>query len=259
MSTTYETLILETDESGICTLTINRPDQLNALNDTVFVELSSALDEIEGSDEVKGLIITGSGEKAFVAGADIKEFANFSPERATELSTRGQKVFQRIEDLTIPVIAAVNGYALGGGCELAMACHIRIASPNALMGLPEVSLGLIPGYGGTQRLPELVGKAKALELVMSGRFAKADEALQIGLVNSIAEESVLDESKKMMSAMLKQGPLAIKNAILAMKEAGQESGYESEAKLFGELFGTADFKEGTTAFLEKRKPDFSGK
>lgn len=258
MSTTFETLILETDESGICTITIDRPDQLNALNDTVFVELSSALDEIEESDEIKGVIITGAGEKAFVAGADIKEFADFSPARAQELSLRGQKVFQRIEDLTIPVIAAVNGYALGGGCELAMACHIRIASKNALMGLPEVSLGLIPGYGGTQRLTELVGKAKALEMVMSGRFAKAEEAHQIGLVNAVAEESAIDDSKKMMSAMLKQGPLAIKNAILAINEAGQDSGYESEAKLFGELFGTADFKEGTSAFIEKRKPDFTG-
>lgn len=259
MSNKFETLILETEESGICTITINRPDQLNALNDTVFVELSSALDEIEGDDGVRGLIITGAGEKAFVAGADIKEFASFTPEQAEELSLRGQKVFQKLEDLTIPVIAAVNGYALGGGCELAMACHVRVASKNALMGLPEVSLGLIPGYGGTQRLTELVGKAKALELVMSGRFAKAEEAASIGLVNKVAEESVMDEARKMMSAMLKQGPLAIKSAILAIKEAGSDSGFESEAKLFGELFATADFKEGTTAFMEKRKPEFSGK
>lgn len=259
MSTTFETLILEIDDSGIGTLTINRPKQLNALNNQVFIELSSALNEIEKSKKINSLIITGSGEKAFVAGADIKEFADFDSDEATKLSLRGQKVFQRIENLTIPVIAAINGYALGGGFELALSCHLRIGSKSTVVGLPEVSLGLIPGYGGTQRLTQLVGKAKALELIMSGRFAKAEEALQLGLLNAIAETDVIDEAKKILSNITKQAPLAIKNAILATKEAGRDSGYNTEANLFGDLFATADFKEGTLAFIEKRKPNFSGK
>lgn len=259
MSTSFVTLILEVDDSGIGMLTINRPKQLNALNDQVFVELAGALDHIEKSNDIKALIITGSGEKAFVAGADIKEFSDFNTEEGTTLSLRGQGVFQRIEDLTIPVLAAINGYALGGGFELALSCHLRIASPNALVGLPEVNLGLIPGYGGTQRLTKIVGTSKALELIMSGRFAKAEEALSLGLVNAIVEEDIIGEAKKMLTTITKQAPLAIKNAILAVKEAGKDSGFESEANLFGDLFSTADFKEGTTAFIEKRKPNFSGK
>tara|TARA_R110000868_G_scaffold410693_5_gene699828 strand:+ start:3305 stop:4084 length:780 start_codon:yes stop_codon:yes gene_type:complete len=259
MSTTFETLILEINDSGMATLIINRPNQLNALNDQVFVDLTAALNEIEQNDEIKALIITGAGEKAFVAGADIKEFAEFRGDEAVKLSLRGQAVFQRIEDLTIPVVAAINGYALGGGFELALACHLRVGSKNTVIGLPEVSLGLIPGYGGTQRLTNLVGKAKALELIMAGRFAKAEEALQLGLLNSIAEDSVLDEAKKLLSGITKQAPLAIKNAILAVKEAGKNTGFKSEANLFGDLFNTADFKEGTSAFIEKRKPNFSGK
>jgi enoyl-CoA hydratase len=259
MSKDFETLILETDQLGIATLTINRPKQLNALNNQVFIELDKALDEIEKDESVRALIITGSGDKAFVAGADIKEFADFDSKQATELSKRGHRVFQRIEDLTIPVLAAINGYALGGGFELALSCHLRIASKNALVGLPEVSLGLIPGYGGTQRLTKIVGQPKALELIMSGRFAKAEEALTLGLLNKVTEEDLLEEAKKMLSGMIKQAPLALKNAILAVKEAGKDSGFESEANLFGDLFSTADFKEGTSAFIEKRKPNFSGK
>lgn len=259
MSNSFQTLLLEIEDSGVCTLTINRPDKLNALNNQVFEELDMALDSIQKNSSVKGLIITGTGDKAFAAGADIKELANLSSEEATKLSKRGQRVFQRIEDLSIPAIAAVNGYALGGGCELAMACHIRIASQNALMGLPEVSLGLIPGYGGTQRLTQLVGHAKALEMIMTGRFVKAAEAEKLGLVNKVSEENVVADAKSMLQIILKQAPIAIKNAILAVKEAGKESGYDSEANLFGDLFGTADFKEGTSAFLEKRKPGFSGK
>lgn len=259
MSLSFETLLLEVDDSGVCIVTVNRPEKMNALNNQVFQELDEALDHIIGSAEIKGLIVTGAGEKAFVAGADIKELNTLGDAQATNKSLRGQRVFQKLEDLTIPVIAAVNGYALGGGCEFAMACHIRIASKNALMGLPEVSLGLIPGYGGTQRLPKLVGEAKALELTLTGRFAKADEAKEIGLVNQVAEDSALDAAKEMMKSMLKQGPLALKNAILAIKESGSDSGYESEANLFGDLYNTDDFKEGTTAFLEKRKPTFTGK
>lgn len=259
MSLAFDTLLLETDESGICVLTINRPDKMNALNSQVFDELDLALDEVLSNPEIKGLIITGSGDKAFVAGADIKELNTLTDNEAEAKSLRGQKTFQRIEDSSKPIIAAVNGYALGGGCELALACHIRIASPNALLGLPEVSLGLIPGYGGTQRLPELVGKARALELIMTGRFVKAQEAKEICLVNEVAEQDAVESSKTMMSAIIKQGPLAIAQVVKAVKEAGKENGYKSEAKLFGDLYNTADFKEGTSAFLEKRKPDFSGK
>lgn len=259
MSKTYQTLILEIDELGICLLTINRPDKMNALNNLVFEELDVAISHIKNNSNLKGLIITGAGEKAFVAGADIKELNTLKDKDAVKLSLRGQRVFQDIENLTIPVIAAVNGFALGGGCELAMACHIRIASENALLGLPEVSLGLIPGYGGTQRLPKLVGTAKALELTLTGRFVNATEAKELGLVNEVAEETALESAKKMMKTILKHGPLALKNAILAIKESGDKAGYENEANLFGDLYNTADFKEGTSAFLEKRKPAFSGK
>ena len=259
MGNSYQTLILETEESGIYTLTINRPDQLNALNNQVFVDIDAALDVIEADSLARALIITGAGEKSFVAGADIKEFSDYGSAQATEMAQRGHRVFQRIEDMPIPVVAAVNGYALGGGLELAMACHLRVLSQEAVVGLPEVGLGLIPGYGGTQRLTDLVGRAKALEMIMSGGYFKADEALQIGLANKIAETSAYEDAKAMIAPMLKKAPIAIKNAILAVKSAGKNDGYQTEAKLFGELFDTADFKEGTTAFLEKRKPNFSGK
>lgn len=259
MSTSYETLLLEAEDNGVYTITINRPDKLNALNSTVFNELDQALNELAGDDNLRGLIITGTGDKAFVAGADIKELSSLNPDEAEEKSEFGQRIFSRIESLRVPVIAAVNGYALGGGLELAMACHIRIASPKAQMGLPEVSLGLIPGYGGTQRLAQLTGKAKALELIMTGRFVKAEEAMQIGLVNAVAEESALDEARAMMKTMSRQGPLAIRKAIEAVEASSGNEGYKKEAILFGELFGTDDFKEGTGAFLEKRKPSFSGK
>jgi len=259
MSSSFETLILDVDDSGICIITVNRPDKMNALNNQVFEELDAALDHIKSNSEIKGIIITGSGDKAFVAGADIKELNTLGDSEAIKKSLRGQRVFQKLESLTIPVIAAVNGYALGGGCELAMACHIRIASKNALMGLPEVSLGLIPGYGGTQRLPKLIGEAKAMELTLTGRFVKAEEAKSIGLVNDVAEDSALEAVTEMMKNMMKQGPLALKNAILAIKESGNDSGFEAEADLFGELYNTDDFKEGTSAFLEKRKPAFTGK
>ncbi|MEX0722595.1 MAG: enoyl-CoA hydratase-related protein [Gracilimonas sp.] len=259
MDQSYETLLLEVDESGICTLTINRPDKLNALNNQVLEELDAAVDAIKENYKVRAVVITGAGEKAFVAGADIKELSSLDPVTGEKVSKKGQDIFQKIEDLTIPVIAAVNGYALGGGCELAMACHLRIASKNAALGLPEVSLGLIPGYGGTQRLTQLVGRAKALEYIMTGRQVKAEEAFEAGLLNQVTEHSAVDEAKLMFSKIMKQGPVAIKNALLAVKEAGSNNGYESEARLFGELCGTADFKEGTSAFLEKRKPNFSGK
>lgn len=259
MTYNFQTLLVEIDDSGICVLSINRPDKMNALNNTVFEELDEAVSQIKTDSAVKALIITGTGEKAFVAGADIKELSTLKEEEAVKLSSRGQRVFQAIEDLEIPVIAAVNGFALGGGLELAMACHLRIASSNAVMGLPEVSLGLVPGYGGTQRLPALVGKAKAMELIMTGRFVKAQEAKEIGLVNQVSDNSALESAKEMLASILKQGPIAIKIAILCIKESGSENGYKFEANKFGELYNTSDFKEGTSAFLEKRKPAFSGK
>lgn len=259
MDQAYKTLLLEVDDAGICTLTINRPEKLNALNTQVLDELNEAVDAIKNNYKIKALIITGAGDKAFVAGADIKELSSLDPVSGEKVSKKGQDIFQKIEDLTIPVIAAVNGYALGGGCELAMACHLRIASQSAALGLPEVSLGLIPGYGGTQRLSKLAGKAKALEFIMTGRQVKAEEAYEVGLVNQLTEQSPVEEAKALLGKILKQGPVAIKNALLAVKESGSENGFEAEAKLFGELCGTADFKEGTNAFLEKRKPNFSGK
>lgn len=259
MDQDFETLLLSTDENGICTLTINRPDKLNALNNKLLDELDAAVDAINENLKIKAVVITGTGEKAFVAGADIKELSSLDPVTGEKVSKRGQGIFQKIEDLTIPVIAAVNGYALGGGCELALACHLRIASGNAALGLPEVSLGLIPGYGGTQRLTQAVGKAKAMECIMTGRQIKADEAFEIGLVNQVVEGNPVEEAKAMLHKILKQGPVAIKNAIIAVQQANLDNGFETEAKLFGELCGTADFKEGTTAFLEKRKPNFSGK
>ncbi len=259
MTPSFDTLILEVDESGIATVSINRPKQLNALNNQVFEDLDAAIDHIRANDDIRAVIIAGSGDKAFVAGADIKEFADFDSEQAVTLSSRGHRVFQKLEGTTKPIVAAINGYALGGGFELALACHLRVASQTTVVGLPEVSLGLIPGYGGTQRLPLLIGKAKALELIMSGRFVKVEEALQLGIVNQVTEEDVVGAAKKMLQGIIKQAPLAIKNAILATKEAGKDSGYGSEANLFGELFSTADFKEGTLAFMEKRKPNFSGK
>lgn len=258
MTQLYKTLLFETDEQGLCVITINRPDKMNALNNQVLDELSAAVQTVAETKGIRALIITGAGDKAFVAGADIAELNALDAKSSVDASTKGQRIFQRIEDLNIPVIAAVNGYALGGGCELAMACHIRVAAPNAVFGLPEVSLGLIPGYGGTQRLPELVGKAKAMELILTGRFAKAEEALAIGLVNKIAENSAIDAAREMVAAMLKQGPVAIGMAMRAVRKSGSEQGYNEEANLFGKLFSTSDFKEGTSAFLEKRKPNFSG-
>lgn len=259
MNQDFETLLLATDDKGICTLTINRPKKLNALNHKLLDELDTAVDAISEDLKIKAVVITGAGEKAFVAGADIKELSSLDPASGEKVSRRGQEIFQKIENLTIPVIAAVNGYALGGGCELALACHLRIASENAALGLPEVSLGLIPGYGGTQRLTRAVGRAKALECIMTGRQIKAEEAFQIGLVNQVVEGNPVEEAKAMLHKILKQGPVAIKNAIIAVQKAGTEDGFDAEAKLFGELCGTADFVEGTSAFLEKRKPNFSGK
>jgi len=255
--------ILASISDGICTITINRPNQLNALNKQTIAELSNYIGETEKNLNVKVIILTGAGEKAFVAGADIKEFANFSVEEGKNLAAKGQKkLFDKIENLSKPVIAAVNGFALGGGLELAMACHMRVASDNARMGLPETSLGVIPGYGGTQRLPQLVGKGRANEMIFTAKMIKADEALRIGLVNEIVPQAeLLNTCNAIASAMAKNSSVAISYAIKAVNAGFREGkdGYKAEIKAFGDCFGTGDFKEGTTAFIEKRKADFPGK
>jgi len=258
----FENLLLE-KEASICVITINRPDKLNALNNAVLHELEEALHQLYEDNEVKGIILTGSGEKAFVAGADIAELATLDEAGGKAAAKNGQRIFDIIETAPKPIIAVVNGYALGGGTELALACHIRIITANAVFGLPEVSLGLIPGYGGTQRLIKLTGKGKALELILTGRMVKSDEAIALGLGNSLhpTKSEALDAAKFMLATMFKHGPLALRAAIQAVvaSEINREEGYLAEAKLFGALCGTSDFKEGTGAFLEKRKPAFTGK
>lgn len=260
-STQFErdTLLLDVDEKGIAILTINRPEKLNALNKQVLSDIDDALSHIEKSDTIRLLIITGSGDKAFVAGADIKELRDLDRKSGGETSFAGQNLFNRIEEFSKPVIALVNGYALGGGAELAMACHIRIGMENAIFGLPEVSLGLIPGYGGTQRLPQLVGKGKAMELILTGGQLKAEEARELGLLNKVfSPDTALEETKKMAEKILKNGPLAITSAIAAINASSNSNGFAKEASLFGKLCDTEDFKEGTSAFLEKRKAKFTG-
>jgi len=257
-----EALILTEIRNQIAFVTINRPQQLNALNKDTIDALHNALAAADADAGVGAIILTGSGEKAFVAGADIKEFADFSIAQGGELAMRGQQtLFDFIEQLSTPVIAAVNGFALGGGLELAMAAHIRVASSNARMGLPETSLGVIPGYGGTQRLAQLIGRGKANELIFTAGMLKAEEALQWGLVNSVVEQSeLLATCEALAQKILANSPLAIAAAIRCVN-AGFTSGmngYEVEIEEFGKCFGTKDFKEGTTAFLEKRKPNFRG-
>ena len=256
----FEHLLFEADTSGIAILTINRPKKLNALNTEVLDELEKATIFVEDNDEIKALIITGAGDKAFVAGADIKELNSLSSTTGEELSLKGQQIFFAIENCSKPVIAVVNGYALGGGAELALACHIRVATNNAVFGLPEVSLGLIPGYGGTQRLPQLVGKSKAMELILTGEQIKAEEAKNLGLVSKVVEnDEALNYAKSLAQKMLKNGPVALSKAIESINASFVTIGYAKEAEKFGELCNTEDFKEGTAAFLEKRKADFKGK
>lgn len=245
--------------NSILTITINRPEKLNALNKIVLSELESIIQDCYSNNEVHGLIITGSGNKAFIAGADISEFKELSKDEGIALAQKGQKLFKLIEDLPKPVIAAVNGFALGGGCELAMCCHIRLASKNAKFGQPEVNLGIIPGYGGTQRLTQLVGKGKSLELILSGNMIDANEALKIGLVNHVFEPDILiQQSENLLQTILAKSPQAIAKSILAINNFYQKEidGFEKEVELFGECFGTSEMLEGVTAFIEKRKPDF---
>ncbi len=271
-------------EDGIAIITIDRPKALNALNSDTIAELTTCANMVTDSDEVKGVIVTGAGSKSFVAGADISELATKDAITGRDFVTAGQIALNKLEQLPKPVIAAVNGFALGGGCELAMACHIRVASPNAKFGQPEVGLGLIPGYGGTQRLPRLVGKGVAMELLLGGGIINAKEAYRIGLVNKVIEayrkdhegndllddkgrkifdkEAFLTETKKMMSGILSKAPLAVGYSIQAVNrglEHDLAEGLALEADLFGLACATEDFKEGTTAFLDKRGPEFEGK
>jgi enoyl-CoA hydratase len=257
----YQTLLTSLD-NGIFTITINRPDKLNAINKQVMTDLYTVMNEVEGNAAIKAVILTGSGQKGFVAGADISEFTGLNSGEGMDLARRGQEVFFRIENCSKPVIAAVNGFALGGGCELAMACHFRIASENAKFGQPEVNLGLIPGYGGTQRLVQLIGKGRALELLMTGGMIDATTALQYGLVNYVVpQEELLPKAISLLQIITSKAPLAISRCITAVNAVFNHSkdGYEVELEAFGDCFDTEDMKEGAAAFLEKRKPNFIGK
>lgn len=258
----YQNILVRMDDP-IATITINRPNKLNALNRNTIKELHKAFSKLENDRKILAIIITGSGEKAFVAGADIAEFADFSVKEGKKLATQGQELlFHFVENLSTPVIAAVNGFALGGGLELAMACHFRVASDNAKMGLPEVSLGVIPGYGGTQRLPQLIGKGRAMEMIMTAGMIGAEKALDYGLVNYVVpQEELLNLCQKLGSKISNNSPVAIGYAIKAVNASFNNSinGFATEINAFGKCFGTNDFKEGTSAFIEKRKADFPGR
>jgi len=256
---TYDNLLIE-DMEGVRWITLNRPDKLNALNRATLVELDAAVAAAGSDDAVHAVVITGAGEKAFVAGADISELNTLGPVEAKEFALRGQAVFNRIERLAKPVIAAVNGFALGGGCELAMSCHLRVASANAIFGQPEVKLGLIPGYAGTQRLPRLVGRGRALEILLTGRNVGAEEAEKIGLVNTVCQPEELAASVNgLLGKILANGPLAVAHCIEAVNHGLDmpfDDGCLLEATLFGVGAASDQMTEGTTAFLEKRKAVF---
>ncbi len=258
----YENILFE-KKGNVAIVTINRPEKLNALNDATITELGKVFNEIKSDEDIYVAIITGSGEKAFVAGADIKELNKMNVVSGEEMSVKGQGVFNQIENLGKPVIAAVNGYALGGGCELAMACHIRVASENAIFGQPEVNLGIIPGYGGTQRLARLINPGRAMEYILTGDMIKADEAYRIGLVNHVyAQEELMAKAMELAEKIASKAQVAVRmavKAVVATKETSQQEGQKLEAGLFAVCIGSEDFKEGTAAFLEKRKPEFKNK
>ncbi|WNH08540.1 enoyl-CoA hydratase/isomerase family protein [Thalassobellus suaedae] len=257
----YQNILSET-QGAVAIITINRPKKLNALNRETIQELHEAFNEANEDDAIKVIIVTGSGDKAFVAGADISEFANYNVKEGKNLAAKGQALlFDFIENLSTPVIAAINGFALGGGLELAMACHFRVASDNAKMGLPEVSLGVIPGYGGTQRLPQLIGKGRAMEMIMTASMIDAETACSYGLVNHVKkQEELISFCQNISAKILRNSTVAIGAAIKAINANFKDgiNGFDVEIKQFGKCFGTEDFAEGTTAFLQKRKADFPG-
>lgn len=258
----YQTLLTDLQD-GTLVITINRPDKLNALNKDVIAELGQALDEVYNNPEIKSAILTGAGEKAFVAGADITEFLSLDAAGGAALAKKGQDlVFDKIENSPKPIVAAVNGFALGGGCELAMSCHFRVASENAKFGQPEVNLGLIPGYGGTQRLTQLIGKGKSMELMMTADMIGAADAQTLGLVNYVTPlADLLTKTKEILQKIHTKAPVAVAKVIACVNDAakGETAGFANEIKRFGECFATEDMKEGTGAFLEKRKAIFKGK
>jgi enoyl-CoA hydratase len=258
----YSNILLEREDL-IATVSVHRPQALNALNHETLLELQLVLEELSKDETVRAVIVTGTGERAFVAGADIKELMILDAQTAKETSQLGQEVFNSIENFPKPVIAAVNGFCLGGGCELALACHIRIASENAKLGQPEVKLGLIPGYGGTQRLPRLVGKGLALEMILSGEMISASDAKEIGLVNRVVEaDELMSTCRKLAEKIISNGPVALEyslKAVICGLEMPVAGGLAMESALFGLCSSTEDMKEGTGAFVEKRKPEFKGK
>ena len=257
----YKNLIIESEE-GILTVSINRPEKMNALNSTTLSELKICIEHAYDSDDIKGIIITGVGKKAFVAGADITEFTDLNEVNARKFAERGQEIFSIIENCPKPVIGVVNGYALGGGCELALACHLRIGTENAFFGQPEVSLGILPAYGGTQRLTHEIGKGRALEMMMTGEMIGAENALASGLINHLAptKEESLEKAKDILFKIFKNAPLAVGMVINCVNAvfSNNEDGYQIEANSFANCCKTEDFKEGTSAFLEKRNPIFKG-
>lgn len=258
----YQTLLTELQD-GILTITINRPDKLNALNKDVISELSQAMDSAISNAEVKTILLTGAGEKAFVAGADISEFTSLDAAGGAKLAQIGQDgVFNKIENCPKPVVAAINGFSLGGGCELAMSCHFRIAAENAKFGQPEVNLGLIPGYGGTQRMTQLIGKGKTMELMMTGDMIGAEEAKSLGLVNHVVPQAeLLGKAREILQKIQTKAPIAIAKVISCVNDAAKAdpNGFANEVARFGECFSTEDMREGTSAFMEKRKAAFTGK
>lgn len=256
----YENIYIE-EENFIATITINRPNKLNALNRRTIAELHVAFKELDEDRATRVIILTGRGEKAFVAGADIAEFAHYPEEEGKQMAAEGQeKLFNLVEQLSTPVIAAINGFALGGGLELALCCHFRLAGSNAKMGLPEVSLGVIPGYGGTQRLPQLIGKGRAMEMILTAGMIDAGRALDYGLVNEVVSpEELLPRCRKIAGKIIANSPMALKYALQAVHAGFKNAnGYAAEIEAFGRCFGTDDFKEGVAAFLEKRKAHFPG-
>jgi enoyl-CoA hydratase len=256
----YQTL-LTSIENGTLIITVNRPDKLNALNKDVISDLDKVMDEVYNNNEIRSAIITGAGQKSFVAGADISEFTSLSAEEGAALAKKGQQVFDKIENAPKPVIAAVNGFALGGGCELALSCHFIIASDNAKFGQPEVNLGLIPGYGGTQRLTQVLGRNRSMQLLMTGEMFSAKDAQEYGMVNDVvSQDKLLDTCKEILQVIHTRAPLAIAKVIECVNFFDHtQEGYDFEVKKFGECFRTEDKIEGTSAFLEKRKPGFKGR